>query len=207
MVCRRLALASRFVAAGFSDGSVMVFHSGGSRDCIFSVKPTHEIIIGPHSRAISGLFIEEGELNQVVFASMDGSLFEGVITARGIAAAGERGGGYRRLMVGNYVNDGILVDFTGDSDRWVGLYVGVNGRSLHIWDASTHDLIFNGGNMTDPDAYHGWHLLVDNVNQYIGRVEIVSHANKVLVVATRSRLCVMDMEHFTVLFDTPPASS
>ena len=90
MVCRRLALASRFIAAGFSDGSVMVFHSGGSRDCIFSVKPTHEIIIGLHSRAISGLFIEEGEVNQVVFASMDGSLFEGVITARGIG--GERGG-------------------------------------------------------------------------------------------------------------------
>ena len=137
----------------------------------------------------------------MMFASMDGSLFEGVITARGIAG-GERGG-YRRVMVGNYVNDGILVDFTGDSDRWVGLYVGVNGRSLHIWDASTHDLIFNGGNMTDPDAYHGWHLLVDNVNQYIGRVEIVSQATKVIVVATRSRLCVMDMEHFTMLFDIP----
>ena len=58
--------------------------------------------------------------------------------------------------------------------------------------------------MTDPDAYHGWHLLVDNVNQYIGRVEIVSQAtNVVIVVATRSRLCVMDMEHFTVLFDIP----
>ncbi|MCO5586512.1 hypothetical protein L7F22_040452 [Adiantum nelumboides] len=186
--CRRLALSSEYVAGGFSDGALRIF-SLASRECICTLEPFHESIIGPHSTNIAGITLASND-GAVAFASMYGSVFVGDIGAAEAASC-------RRVQVGDYVNDGILVDFTGSSSRWVGLYAGARGRALHVWDAYTEELLHIGGDMTDGDAYAGWSLLVDNAD-HIGRVRISE--DRLAVVATRSKLCVLDMETLSTVF-------
>ncbi|KAI5069574.1 hypothetical protein GOP47_0015875 [Adiantum capillus-veneris] len=184
-VCRRLALSREYVAGGFSDGSLRIF-SLASKECISTLEPFHESVIGPHSTSVAGISLAFND-GTVAFASMDGSVFAGDIAA----------GACRRVETSNYVNDGILVDFSGSSSRWAALYAGVRGRALHVWNAYTEELLHIGGDMTDADAYAGWSLLVNNAD-HIGRVRISQ--DTLAVVATRSKLCVLDMETLSTLF-------
>ncbi|URD84954.1 Transcriptional regulator STERILE [Musa troglodytarum] len=71
------------------------------------------------------------------------------------------------------MEDGTLVDFTGNGRWWVGLFAGVPGRSWHVWDAATEQLVYLGGTLTDPDAVLGWHMLIDLSSPVVGRVRIV----------------------------------
>eukprot|EP01018_Ginkgo_biloba_P020112 Gb_09541 [translate_table: standard] len=175
--CRCLALSSTFLAGGFFDGAVRIF-SLATKECISTMKPVHENRLGPLSRAIAGIVLYD---DKVVFASFDGSVFVGSISR----------GEIRCAHVGNVVNDGTLVDFTGCEDWWVGLYAGVPRHACHIWDASTEELVFNGGDITDPDALRGWHLLTEQAER-IGRVRIGDDG--LLLTATRLKVAVFDLE-------------
>ncbi|KAH7436759.1 hypothetical protein KP509_05G035100 [Ceratopteris richardii] len=185
--CRRLAISSDHLAGGFSDGSLCVF-SLDSKDCVCSFQTFHESVIGTHSRTIIGIILPDDE-ETVTFACMDGSVFKADIAP---------GAPCRRVLMGNYVEDGILADFSGNASKWAGLYAGVRGRALRVWDAYSEELVYVGGCMTDADAYAGWTMLVDNADN-IGRVKVTR--DRLLVVATRSKLCVMDMEALTILLD------
>lgn len=74
--------------------------------------PHHRDRLGRFSRAVSGIILSDVQL---VFASLDGDIHVVVI---GDAAPP------RRAHLGDVVNDGALVDFTGCDQWWVGLYAG-----------------------------------------------------------------------------------
>ncbi|KAF8409717.1 hypothetical protein HHK36_005796 [Tetracentron sinense] len=162
--CLCLALSDLHLACGFNDGSVRLFDLS-SRRHISTFHPHHHDLLGHFSRAVSGIVLSEAKL---VFASMDGDVHVAVIDD----------GAPRRVHLGNVVNDGTLVDFTGCTRWWVGLYAGVPGRAFHVWDSETEELVFMGGSLTDPDAVMGWHLLTE-LNESVGRVRISSQESAV----------------------------
>ncbi|CAA2997862.1 Hypothetical predicted protein [Olea europaea subsp. europaea] len=81
---------------------------------------------------------------QLVFATLDGDIHIAVIN--GVAPL-------RRALVGDVVNDGVLVDFTGCNQWWV-----------------LQAVLFMCGVLTNPDAVMGWHLL-NELTELIGREE------------------------------------
>lgn len=109
--CRRLAVFNYHLAAGFSDGSVRLFHLP-NRVHISTIHPQHRDRLGPFSPAVSGIILSE---SLVVFASLDGDIHVAMI---------DNAAPPRRAHFGDVVNDGVLVDFNGCNRWWVGLYAG-----------------------------------------------------------------------------------
>ncbi|KAL0340312.1 UNVERIFIED_CONTAM: Transcriptional regulator STERILE APETALA [Sesamum radiatum] len=176
--CRRLALSDHHLAAGFSDGAVHLFHLL-SRLHLSTFYPHYRDRIGRFSSSVSGIILSDVCL---VFATLDGDIHSTVIDV-GITPL-------RRAYMGDVVNDGVLVDFTGSNRWWVGLYAGVPGRAFHIWNSETEELVFIGGTLTDPEAVIGWHLLTE-MTDLIGRVRVTSHENA--VACTSLRVIVFDL--------------
>ncbi|KAM7503772.1 hypothetical protein LguiB_002676 [Lonicera macranthoides] len=178
--CRRLALFDHYLAAGFSDGSVRLFHLP-TRIHLSTFLPHHRDRLGPFSRAVSGIILSD---TQLVFASLDGDIH--------VAATNNAELPPRRTHVGDVVNDGALVDFSGCERWWVGLYAGVPGRAFHVWNGGTEELVFIGGTLTDPEAVMGWHLLTE-LTQLIGRVRVTSQ--ELAIACTSLRVIVFDLRN------------
>ncbi|XP_051150560.1 transcriptional regulator STERILE APETALA isoform X2 [Andrographis paniculata] len=183
LVCRRLALSTRHIAAGFSNGAVRLFHLP-SRLHVSTFYPQHRDRLGRFSSAVSGIILSDYSL---VFATVDGDIHAAVIN--GITPL-------RRAHLGDVVNDGALVDFAGSSQWWVGLFAGVPGRAFHIWNGETEELVFVGGTLTDPEAVMGWHLLTE-LTDLIGRVRVTCHESA--VACTNLRVIVFDLRNQGVI--------
>ncbi|KAL8040828.1 hypothetical protein ABFX02_10G125000 [Erythranthe guttata] len=181
--CRQLSLSDHHLAAGFSDGAVRLFHLPSSRH-LSTFYPQHRDRIGRFSRSVSGIILSDICL---VFATLDGDIHATVINGGGA-------GPLRRAHMGDVVNDGALVDFTGNNRWWVGLYAGVPGRAFHIWNNETGELVFIGGTLTDPQALMGWHSLTEITDDVIGRVRITNHGNAVIA-CTSLRVIVFDLRN------------
>ncbi|KAI3809701.1 hypothetical protein L1987_19299 [Smallanthus sonchifolius] len=181
--CCRLALSDHHLAAGFSDGSVRLFHLP-TRLHVTTFHPHQRNHLGLYSRAVSGLFFTD---NRLVFASLDGDIHVASIDVPGAP---------RRAHLGDVVTDGVLVDFTGCSRWWVGLYAGVPNRAFHVRNSETEELVFIGGTLTDPDAVNGWHLLTD-LTDHIGRIRITS--DDLAVGFTSQRVIVFDLRNQMIL--------
>lgn len=69
---------------------------------------------------------------------------------------------------------------------------GVPGRAFHIWNSETEELIFVDGDLTDPEAVTGWHLLTE-LTELVGRVRIT--ARDTAVACTGPRLVVIDLHN------------
>ncbi|CAI9765771.1 unnamed protein product [Fraxinus pennsylvanica] len=179
LACRRLALSDHHLAAGFSDGSVHLFHLP-SRLQLATFYPQHRDRIGRFACAVSGIILSDAQL---VFATLDGDIH--LVVINGVNPL-------RRVHLGDVVNDGALVDFTGCNQRWVGLYAGLPGRAFHVWNSETEELVFVGGSLTDPEAVLGWHLLYE-LTDIIGRVRVTSHESA--VACTNIRLMVFDLRN------------
>ncbi|RAL42796.1 hypothetical protein DM860_009303 [Cuscuta australis] len=175
--CRRLTLSDHHLAAGFSDGSVLLFYIP-SRLHLSTFHPHHRDRLGRFSSAVSGIILTDARL---VFASLDGDVH--VVAVGGSLPP-------RRAHLGDVVNDGALVDFAGNDRWWVGLYAGVPGRAFHIWNAAREELVFVGGNLSDPEAVMGWHLLTE-LTDLVGRVRVTSHDSA--VACTSLRIIVFDL--------------
>ncbi|XP_068669039.1 transcriptional regulator STERILE APETALA-like [Aristolochia californica] len=183
--CRCLALSHRYLAGGFLDGSVLLFGLPSGRH-VRTFRPRRRDRFGPFSRAVAGIILHDP---RIVFASLDGDIH--------VAAVHDPGPAARRAHVGNVVNDGTLVDFTGCSRWWVGLYAGVPGRAFHVWDAHTEELVFVGGSLTDPEAVLGWHLLTE-LTERVGRVR-VSSATDSGVACTGMKVIAFDLQQHGLL--------
>ncbi|KAL3824634.1 hypothetical protein ACJIZ3_020663 [Penstemon smallii] len=185
LACRRLALSSHHLAAGFSDGAVHLFHIQ-TRVHLSTFYPQHRDRLGRFSSAVSGIILSDISL---VFATLDGDIHKTVIN--GVNPL-------RRAHLGDVVNDGALVDFNGCNRWWVGLYAGVPGRAFHIWNSETEELVFVGGTLTDPEAVMGWHLLTE-LTDLIGRVRVTS--NETAVACTGLRVLVFDLRNQGVILN------
>ncbi|KAL8502451.1 hypothetical protein ACS0TY_021550 [Phlomoides rotata] len=177
--CRRLALSDHHVAAGFSDGAVHLFHIP-SRLHVTTFYPQHRDRLGRFSSAVSGIILSD---NRLVFATLDGDIHMTLIN--GVNPL-------RRAHLGDVVNDGALIDFSGCNRWWVGLYAGVPGHAFHIWNSETEELLFIGGTLTDPEAVMGWHLLTE-LTDIIGRIRVVN--NDTAIACTSLRVMVFDLQN------------
>ncbi|PSR96420.1 Transcriptional regulator STERILE APETALA like [Actinidia chinensis var. chinensis] len=175
--CRRLALSDHHLAAGYSDGSVRLFHLPLGIH-LYTFRPHPRDCLGLFSRAVSGIVLSDTSL---VFASQHGDIH---------VALTNNAAPVRRSHLGDAVSDGVLVDFCGCNRWWVGLYAGGPGRAFQVRDAHTEELIFVGGGLTDPDAVNGWHLLND-LTEFVGRVRVTSEESA--VACTRVRVIVLDL--------------
>ncbi|CAD5187046.1 unnamed protein product [Musa acuminata subsp. malaccensis] len=181
--CRRLTLSDRHLAAGYRDGSVRLFDLPAGRPVATYRADPHRDRLGRFSQAVSGVvFLAEPD-ERLAFASQDGDIHVVSLDVSGTV---------RRAHAGNLVEDGTLVDFTGDDRRWVGLFAGVPGRSWHVWDAATEQLVYVGGTLTDPDAVLGWHMLTDLSGPVVGRVRVAEP--EVAVGCTTSSMEVVDLD-------------
>ncbi|KAK6151579.1 hypothetical protein DH2020_014214 [Rehmannia glutinosa] len=187
--CRRLALSDHHLAAGFSDGAVHLFHlSTGVHLSTFY--PQHRDRLGRFSSAVSGIILSDIRL---VFATLDGDIHMAVVNGATPL---------RRAHLGDVVNDGALVDFSGCDRWWVGLYAGdfansdpstgVPDHAFHIWNSETEELVFIGGTLTDPEAVMGWHLLTE-LTDIIGRIRVTNHDTA--VACTSLRVVVFDLQN------------
>lgn len=111
LACRRLALSDHYLAAGLSNGSVCLFHLP-NRLHLSTFHPLQRDRLGRFSSAVSGIILSD---TQLVFASLDGDIHVAIINQPNHP---------RRAHLGDVVNDGALVDFTGCNQWWVGLYAG-----------------------------------------------------------------------------------
>ncbi|WMV30562.1 hypothetical protein MTR67_023947 [Solanum verrucosum] len=189
LFCRRLALSDHHLAAGFSNGSVQLFFLP-RRLHLSTYHPHHRDRLGRFSRAVSGIILSDVQL---VFASLDGDIHVVVI---GDAAPP------RRAHLGDVVNDGALVDFTGSDQWWVGLYAGVPGRAFHIWNRETEELVFVGGELTDPEALMGWHLLTE-LTEIVGRIRVTTR--ETAVACTSLQLMVIDLQNQGIIIRAQPS--
>ncbi|KAL8488596.1 hypothetical protein ACS0TY_024301 [Phlomoides rotata] len=176
--CRRLVLSDHHLAAGFSDGAVRLFYLPTGLH-LSTFYPQHRDRLGRFSSSVSGIILSDVRL---VFATLDGDIHATIINGQMLL---------RRAHIGNVVNDGALVDFTGSNRWWVGLYAGVPGRAFHIWNGETEELVFVGGTLTDAEALMGWHLLTE-ITDLIGRVRVTSYENA--IACTSSRVIVFDLQ-------------
>ncbi|KAI3675145.1 hypothetical protein L1987_84730 [Smallanthus sonchifolius] len=183
LYCCRLALSDHHLAAGFSDGSVRLFHLP-TRLHVTTFHPHQRNHLGLFSRAVSGIFFTG---NRLVFGSLDGDIHVASIDVPGAP---------RRAHLGDVVTDGVLVDFTGCSRWWVGLYAGVPNCAFHVRNSDTEELVFIGGTLMDPDAVNGWHLLTD-LTEHIGRIRITS--DDLAVGFTSQRVIVFDLRNQMIL--------
>ncbi|GFQ03117.1 transcriptional regulator sterile apetala [Phtheirospermum japonicum] len=177
--CRRLALSDHHLAAGFSNGAVHLYHLSTGLH-LLTFYPEHRDRLGRFSSAVSGIVLSDTRL---VFATLDGDIHMAVIN--GTAPL-------RRAHLGDVVNDGALVDFSGCDRWWVGLYAGVPGHAFRIWNSVTEELVFIGGTLTDPEAVMGWHLLTE-LTDLIGRVRVTSRDTA--VACTSLRVVAFDLQN------------
>ncbi|KAB1208733.1 Transcriptional regulator STERILE APETALA [Morella rubra] len=181
--CRCLALSDRHVACGFADGVVRLFEVE-TLVHVRTFRAHHDNRFGRFSRAVSGIIIV-GD-TRLIFATLDGDIHVALIDEAGPASHP------RRAHLGNVVNDGALVDFTGCERWWVGLYAGAPGRAFHIWDGITEEPVFVGGSLTDPQAVPGWHMLTE-VTEVVGRVRVTTQESA--VACTSARVIVFDLRN------------
>ncbi|CAL9053481.1 unnamed protein product [Musa banksii] len=180
--CRRLALSDHHLAAGFHDGSVLLFDlPAGQLLATYRADP-HRDRLGRFSQAISGIILLAEPDESLTFSSQDGDIH---------VASLDVSGSVRRAHVGNLMEDGTLVDFTGDARWWVGLFAGVPGRSWHIWGADTEQLVYVGGTLTDSNAILGWHMLTDLSRPVLARTRIAEPG--IVVGCTASSMEVVDL--------------
>ncbi|GAV86754.1 WD40 domain-containing protein [Cephalotus follicularis] len=181
LICRCLTLSDLHLACGFADGTVRLFDLA-TRLHVSTFRPHHrDDRIGRFSRAVSGIVINDSTL---VFATLDGDIHVAVID----------GGAQppRRAHLGDVVNDGALVDFTGCGRFWVGLYAGPPGRAFHVWDSNTEEVVFVDGSLTDPEAVMGWRMLTE-LTESVGRIRVTSLG--FAVACTSSRVMVFDLRN------------
>lgn len=194
--CRCLTISDRHLACGFADGAVRVFDLA-THNHVVTLRPHERNRLGQFARAVSGIVINGARL---AFATLDGDIHVAIIN----------GGVIRRAHVGNVVNDGALVDFTGCGSGgrwWVGLYAGAPNRAFHIWDSVTEELVYVNGSLTNPESVMGWHLLINEVTEFVGRVRLVStiiseegdEDHQLAVACTSSRLIVFDLRNPEVI--------
>ncbi|CAN7058476.1 unnamed protein product [Brassica rapa subsp. trilocularis] len=182
--CRCLRLSDLYLAAGFADGTVRLFLLN-NRLHVRTLRPPPRDRFGRFSRAVSGIIISDSRL---VFATMDGDIH--------VAEINGVGSHTRTAFVGDIVNDGALVDFTGCGRYWVGLFAGVPGRAFHIWDCINEETTFVGGSLTDPEAVMGWHTLTE-LTMSLGRLRI--SGGETAVACTRWRIMVIDLRNQGVI--------
>ncbi|PHU17565.1 Transcriptional regulator STERILE APETALA [Capsicum chinense] len=187
--CRRLQLSDYHLAVGFSDGSVQLFFLP-RRLHLSTFHPHHRDRLGRFSRAVSGIILSDVQL---VFASLDGDIH---VVAIGDAALP------RRAHFGDVVNDGALVDFTGSDQWWVGLYAGVPGRAFQIWNRETEELVFVGGELTDPEALMGWHILTE-LTEMVGRIRVTTR--ETAVACTSLQLMAIDLRNQGIIIRAQPS--
>ncbi|CAN6571438.1 unnamed protein product [Malus baccata var. baccata] len=179
LTCRCLTLSDAHLACGFADGAVRLFDLA-TRLHVSTFRPHLRDRLGRFSRAVTGIVITDFTL---IFATLDGDIHVAVINGPQVT---------RRAHLGDVVNDGVLVDFTGSERWWVGLYAGVPGRTFHIWDGLTEQLTFVGGTLSDPEALMGWHMLTE-MTEAVGRVRVTSR--ETAVACTSARVIVFDLRN------------
>ncbi|CAL0317421.1 unnamed protein product [Lupinus luteus] len=192
LICRCLALSDRHLACGFADGTIRLFDLE-TWSHVSSFRSMHGHRFGPFSRSVSGIVITNNSI--LTFGRLDGDIYVAVLNEPGLA---------RRAVVGDVVNNGVMVEFAGSARRWVGLFAGVPGRAFQIWDARTEQLISVGGSLTDPDALMGWHMLTELVES-VGRVR-VSESELVVACTTSSLVCFNVMNPELLLRDVGSTS-
>lgn len=180
--CRRLALSGRHLAAGFLDGTVRLFDLSTAALVATLLPHPGRDILGAFSQAISGVLLDRS--SRLVYASQDGDIH--VAPTRGDAMHAAR-----RVRAGNAMEDGALVDFVGRDRWWVGLFAGVPGRSLRVWDGNTEELVHVGGSLTDPDAVVGWHMLAELAGP-AGRVKFSDSGTVVGCTGSRMQVAGLD---------------
>lgn len=179
LTCRCLTLSETHLACGFADGTVRLFDLA-TRFHVGTFRPQPGDRFGRFSRAVSGIVISDPRL---IFATLDGDIHVAVIGGPPQA---------HRTHAGNVVDDGALVDFTGCRRWWVGLYAGVPGRAIRIWDGNTEELLYVNASLTDPEAVMGWHTLTE-LTETVGRVRVTSQGSA--VACTRLRYVVLDLRN------------
>ncbi|XVE72550.1 hypothetical protein DITRI_Ditri11bG0047500 [Diplodiscus trichospermus] len=179
LTCRCLTISDTHLACGFADGTVRLFELE-TRLHMGTFFPHHGDRFGRFSRAVSGIVIADPRL---IFATLDGDIHVAIIDGQPQA---------RRAHMGNVVDDGALVDFTGCRRWWVGLYAGVPGRAVHIWDGNTEELVYVNATLTDPEAVMGWHMLTE-LTETIGRVRVTGQESA--VACTSLRYMVLDLRN------------
>ncbi|KAJ1690264.1 hypothetical protein LUZ63_014419 [Rhynchospora breviuscula] len=183
--CCCLSISDAYLAAGFLDGNVCVFTlPNGAPIANFSCHPSRDRL-GRFSQCVSGLAFLSNP-NRVVFAYRDGDVHVGLLNDGPLGTS-------HRAHAGDLVVDGPLLDFTGNDQCWVGLFAGAPGRSWHVWDANTEQLIYVGGSLTDAGALMGWHMLTDFGAPVVGRVRLAGPG--MAVGCSSSRIQVMDLEN------------
>ncbi|GAB4851926.1 hypothetical protein Ancab_039295, partial [Ancistrocladus abbreviatus] len=186
LICLRITLSDHHLAAGFSDGSVRLFNLNALLH-LYTFRPFLRDRLGLFSRAVSGIILA---LPRLIFASLDGDIHVSIFN---IHDPDPGPGPTRRAHLGDVVNDGALVDFTGCNEFWVGLYAGVPGRAIHIWDSGSEELLFVGGTLTDPEAVMGWHMLTEWTTEFVGRVRVTNQ--ELAVACTGLRVLVFDLRN------------
>ncbi|OMO61795.1 hypothetical protein COLO4_33341 [Corchorus olitorius] len=179
LTCRCLTLSDTHLACGFADGTVRLFDLA-TRQHVNTFRPHHRDRFGRFSRAVSGIVISD---SRIIFATLDGDIHEAII---------DGGPETRRALMGNVVDDGALVDFTGCGRWWVGLYAGVPGRAFRIWNGNTGELVYVNTTLTDPEAVMGWHMLTE-LTETVGRVRVTSQESA--VACTSLRYMVLDLRN------------
>ncbi|MBA0579234.1 transcriptional regulator STERILE APETALA [Gossypium raimondii] len=179
LTCRCLTLSDTHLACGFADGTVRLFDLA-TRLHVATFHPQHGDRFGRFSRAVSGIIITDPK---IIFATLDGDIYVAIIEGQHQA---------RRAHIGNIVDDGSLVDFTGCGRWWVGLYAGVPGRAIHIWDGNTEELVYVNTTLTDRESLRGWHMLTE-LTEAIGRVRVTSQESA--VACTSSKYMVLDLRN------------
>ncbi|XP_028550406.1 transcriptional regulator STERILE APETALA [Dendrobium catenatum] len=185
LFCRRLAFSDRYLATGFSDGSVRLYNLPVAALLAVYDLHLHRDRLGHFSTSISGIILLR---NQLVFASQDGDI--------GVAAIADDNNFVnavaRRARAGNPVENGTLVDFVGDGRWWVGLFAGAPGWSWRVWDGETEQQVYAGGSLTDRDSVAGWHMLADISGPSVARVGVAESG--VVIGCTSSRVQTVSVE-------------
>ena len=179
LTCRCLTLSDKHLACGFADGTVRLFDLA-TRLQVGTFHPQHADRFGRFPRAVSGIIITDTRL---IFATLDGDIHVAIIDGQPQADTAH---------MGDAVNDGALVDFTGCGRWWVALYAGVPGRAFHIWDGNTEELVYVNLTLTDPEALMGWHMFTE-LTEPIGRVRVTSQESA--VACTSLRYMVLDLRN------------
>ncbi|MED6148090.1 hypothetical protein PIB30_049945 [Stylosanthes scabra] len=180
LLCRCLALSDRHLACGFADGTVRLFDVENLAH-VSTFRTNHGPRFGPFSRSVSGIILSDDTLT---FARIDGDVF--------VAAINMANEPPQQVVAGDVVNNGVLVEFAGNSQWWVGLYAGLPGRAFQIWDALNQQLISVGGTLTDPETVMGWHMLTELVEP-VGRVRVTEQ--EYVVACTSSRLVCFSLRN------------
>ena len=179
--CRCLTLSDYHLACGFADGTVRLFDLE-TRNHVRTFGALHTIRVGRFSRAVSGIVLTN---NRIIFATLIGDIYVAILN-----------GPPHVRIAGDFMNNGVLVEFSGSNRFWVGLYAGAQGRTFQVWDAHTEEPIFVGGDLTEPDAVTGWHMLT-HVMEPLGRIRVTSR--EFVIACTRSRLVIFDLRNPEVL--------